>query len=194
VLSIGVAASTLLPNLPTGVTVDTVTDAQWRAMTQAQFQGYQLIILGEGATSTNYQSTVDTRATWAPAVNGRVALTGLHMMGHPPGPTVLRATRAWLLSGPGTALYVDGQFGGSFIGFSELVPIGTFTGVGGLGIDAVTVTNPAHPVMAGSSSSSLSSWSQSVHSQITSAPASFEVLATAGGTSVMTVRSTACVP
>jgi hypothetical protein len=48
--------------------------------------------------------------------------------------------------------------------------------------------------MVGSSSSSLSNWRQSVHSQITAAPAGYDTLATAGGRSVMTVRSTVCVP
>jgi hypothetical protein len=194
VLSIGVAGSTIMADLPAGTTVDTVTDAQWRAMTPAQFQAYQLIFMGEGASAANYQSTVDTRATWAPAVTGRIALTGIHMMGHTQGVTVRRATYAWLLNGPGTALYVDGLFGGTFRGYSQLVPIGTFAGVGGLSLDAVVVTNTAHPVMAGSSNSSLSNWSQTVHSQITSSPPGYDTLATASSQSVMTVRSTTCVP
>jgi hypothetical protein len=194
VLSIGVAAATILPYLPTGTTVDTVTDAQWRAMTAAQFQAYHLIFMGEGATAANYQSTVDTRATWAPVVNGRIALTGIHMMSHSQGITIRRATWTWLLDGPGTALYVDGQFGGTFRGYSQLVPIGNFAGTGGLSLDTVVVTNTGHPVMAGSSNSTLSNWGQTVHSNISSSPPGYDTLATASSVSVMTVRSTACVP
>jgi hypothetical protein len=149
----------------------------------------------EGSTAANYQSTVDTRATWAPTVTGRIALTGLHMMGHTQGATVFRATLAWLLSGPGTALYVDGLFGGSFRGYSQLVPIGAFSGTGGHSDETVTITDAAHPTMAGSTSGSLSRWGQSVHTRVTAFPAPFTSTATsAASTSVMVVRTIACTP
>ncbi|MEZ4407343.1 MAG: hypothetical protein R3A52_12815 [Polyangiales bacterium] len=189
------ALSTLTAAMPSGTTLTSVTDAQWRAMTSAQFAAYQLIILSEGGSAANYQSTVDTRATWATQVNGRVAVYGLHMIGHTQGATVLRATINWLLSGPGTALMVDGLFGGTAaLNFSQLVPIGSFTGAGGFSDQAVVITNTSHPAMTGSTNASLSNWNQSVHTHITAFPSGFTNIATGGGANMFVVRNTACTP
>jgi hypothetical protein len=196
VLVIGSSLSQVTPHLPAGATATLVTDAQWRAMTAAQFATYHLILLPEASSAANYQTTVDTRNTWVPQVTGRIALTGLHMMSHTQGATVFRATLAWLLSGPGTALYVDGLFGGTFRGYSQLVPIGSFSGTGGHSDETVTIVVPSHPTMTGSTSASLSRWGQSVHTRITGYPtATFaNVAQVSASASVMVVRSNTCTP
>ena len=64
-----------------GLTVTVATPTTWDAMTTAQFQSYNVIILGDSSTSTACATTVpadalSTSAIWGAAVNGSVSVLG----------------------------------------------------------------------------------------------------------------------
>lgn len=62
-----------------GFTVQVVTEAQWRAMTTAQFAAFKAITLADNygdANLTDIQSLEDTTATWSPAITGNMILIG----------------------------------------------------------------------------------------------------------------------
>lgn len=61
-----------------GLTARVVTDAQWSAMTTADFAQFKAIIIGDcGCTDrTLYDILTSTSAAWGPAVRGNIILIG----------------------------------------------------------------------------------------------------------------------
>jgi hypothetical protein len=177
------------PYLPSGSVVTIATDASWRAMTTADFAKYQLIVIGDGGTTTGgaspWQTAFDTKGTWTPAVTGRVVVTTLDVATHAGygtagAKTLLTVALKWAASGPGTGLYIGPDLGWRKLDY--LSGFGTFTALGMLSPDNVSgddvhVTSGTHPVMAGSTDGSLSSWSISYHGAITGFPSAFTMLA-----------------
>ena len=100
-----------------------VTDAAWRSMTTAQFATYNVIVIGSGCTYSSCQAVFDTRATWAPAVGGRVVVETSHALEHGQyvGP---RAWFNWIIRGNGTGLYVSDDESTRNLDF--MAPFGTF--------------------------------------------------------------------
>ena len=189
-----------VPYLPSGSTTTIATEAMWRAMTTSDFAKYNLIVVGEeGAcsSSTNLQALFDTRATWTPAVVGRVLVTEqdpvYHASASKDGAKVfLRATLLWAASGPGTGLYVAADCGSRKSDY--LSGFGPFSSTSGGG-DTVSLTAPTLGPMIGSTSTSLSNWSSSYHGNIDSYPPSW-IVAAKGGTAenVTVVRDAVCGP
>ncbi|TVY82244.1 hypothetical protein LSUE1_G002104 [Lachnellula suecica] len=73
-----------------GYTTKVVTDAQWRAMTTADFAAFKAIIIGDDFGSsdlTQIQFLTDTKNTWGPAVQGNIIVHGADQSNH--GKTVL---------------------------------------------------------------------------------------------------------
>jgi hypothetical protein len=196
VLFYGPTGSSEQPYLPVGATVTVATEATWRAMTKADFSRYDMIVIGSdggGAlpTATLFQAAYDTRFAWGPAITGRIALLGTDpgyhaKFGTAGAITFLRATLKWLGGGPtgSTSLYVtsDGSRALDFMG-----AIGTISS-SVQNTDIVTVTSPSHPIMIGSSSASMSSWTISNHTAI-SAPSPFVTVETATVTTGSTLPS-----
>jgi hypothetical protein len=62
-----------------GFTTKVVTEAQFRALTTADFASYKAIIFGDdfGASNlVNLQVIVDTKEVWGPAVTGNIIIHG----------------------------------------------------------------------------------------------------------------------
>ena len=194
--------------LPTGATVTTADDATWRAMTTAQFASYNLIVVGDngdsGTPAWALAALEATRSRWLPAVTGRVVVLGIDpgyhaaALGVPSAVLFTTTALAWASSGNGTGLYVS-VGGGYDVMFDYLSTFGTFTMVDGVG-DSVAVTMPAHPILARSSSASLSGWFYSYHASMRTWPATFTSLAAVAGSldgggtpdSVLLVREADC--
>jgi hypothetical protein len=195
--------------LPTGSTFTVASDATWRAMTTAEFASYDIVVLGSlpsgsgvggsgQPTAANLQAAFDTRATWGPAITGRVVVLGLDpgfhaALGNVGATTFTKACFSWLAGGPvgGTSLYVNTDWG--VRNFDYLSPIAAFTSTGG-GTNAITIAAATHPIVIGSTSASLSNWGQSSHAY-TNLPAGFTDVAdeTADATHrVAVARDTAC--
>jgi len=210
VLFYGVTGSMEKPYLPSGVTSTVATETSWRAMTTADFAKYDLIIIGEpdgtggGPTATDLLTAYDTRNTWGAAITGRIVVSGLDPayhagLGTTGATTVLKATLAWLSGGPSssTSLYVASDWGTRKLDFMSY--IGAFSS-SEVFANTITSVSTTHPVMIGSTSTSLSSWSNSAHSILTF-PSGFTSLATASDTfstpstgPVVSVRDASCTP
>ncbi len=176
--------------LPAGATSTLADDTAWRALKTADFAKYDLIIVGAPDLAVSSSSTpsssmllalFETRAEWGPAITGRVAVFGIdpgyHAVKGNAGATVFqKASLIWLTTGAPrtTALYVNSDWGNRNLDF--LSPLGTF-GSKGTSTDAITMVAGTHPMMTGSTSSSLSSWGTSAHSFIT-VPSTYTTLAT----------------
>jgi hypothetical protein len=67
-----------------GWNVTVATEAEWDAMTQAQFASYQLLVLGDTACGGvgNIAGAVSNESTWAPAVNGTILIIGTDPIFH----------------------------------------------------------------------------------------------------------------
>jgi len=188
------------PYLPFGAVSTVASETKWRAMTTADFAKYDLIVIGDPSTySSNFAAANETKATWGPAITGRMAVLGLDPGGHTTSTgaiTLMKATFSWLAGGPtgGTSLYVTTDWASRALDF--LSWFGAFSSTSAYS-NSVTITNTTHPMMYGSTSASLSSWSTSVHSFITY-PTGFTSIATAYDTgmtgSVAVVRDAACMP
>jgi hypothetical protein len=182
VLFYGPNDSTESSFLPTNATFTVASESTWRAMTTSEFANYDLIIIGDprwgqGPTAAGLLAAYDTRNTWAPAVTGRIVVSGLDpgYHAHVEAGTFLTTTMDWLTKGPSgkTALYVSSDWGRRNLDF--LLPFGAFSS-SEVHADGITITSPNHPVMIGSTSTSLSYWEISAHSYLTY-PASFSSLA-----------------
>ena len=197
------------PYLPAGATVTMATDASWRAMTTADFAKYQLVVIGEGAglagPASIWQTAFDTKAIWTPAITGRVTITTLDPATHAgygvaAASVFLKAALQWTASGPGTGLYVGPDLGWRKLDF--LSGFGAFTAVGQISPDSVsgddvTVVLGSSPLMAGSTSASLSSWSVSYHGAVTGFPAPFKMIASVTSVpsrGVVVARDVPCPP
>jgi hypothetical protein len=199
VLIYGPAGSAEQTYLPTGSITTVATETMWRGMTAADFASYDLIVVGSAPTSgTPYLALYDTRAVWGTAITGRVVVDGLDASDHAGlgttgAATYLRSALRWLTSGRGTALYVGTDTGYRSLDF--LSPFGAFTSRGTDG-DSVHIVDTTHPVMTGSTDTSMSTWGYSYHSILT-VPSTFTVLetvASAPTSTLIVARDVACSP
>jgi cysteine-rich repeat protein len=159
---------------PPGSVITRVTDAAWRAMTRAQFEAYNLIVIGSSCTYANCQALYDTRNTWGPAVTGRVIVETSHALEHGQlnGP---RAWMRWIVGSHGTGLYVTEDTAPR--GLDYMAPFGAMTAVS-RGYDPGNIVMPAHPAMVGVTNGDLTMSNN--HASITAWPSGFVVLARPG--------------
>jgi hypothetical protein len=186
VLFYGPTGSTESALLPPGAVVTVASDATWRTMTKAQFEAFDIIVFGQPSTGgaplvSELQAAYDTRATWSAAIGGRVAVLGVDpgyhaSLGTAGASTFGRATFAWLARGPvgKTALYVSSEW--DIRNLDYLSALGSFSATATSG-DTVTVTESTHPTMIGSTTATMSSWSSSFHSYISTYPAGYRAIA-----------------
>jgi len=183
------------PFLPAGSVVTIADDAAWKAMATEDFAAYSLVIIGDNLDwhpHPDYlQSAFDTRATWNPAITGRVVVQGIdagfhtaHSENPEAAQTYLRATLSWLTQGGGTALYVSSIARD----YDYLSDLGAFTSISDEG-DAVTLDEPSHPIFTGSTAASLSNWVMTYHRSTMAMPSGFvRVASAASGNALVLVR------
>jgi hypothetical protein len=176
------SAGTVVPEaayLPAGATTHIASETEWRGMSTSDFQKYDLVVIGEpapggGPMSTDLQAAYDTRLTWGAAINGRIVVLGQDPAWHAGISTapaagagvLLKATLNWLSTGApkSTSLYVSPDWGTRNLDY--LGYFGTWTSTSAI-IDTVTELVPSHPILIGSTDSTLSNWGSSGHEKIT---------------------------
>src|SRR5688572_7338367 len=67
-----------------GMEVDVITGTSWRQLTEAQFDDYRAIVLGDPgfAFPGTYQAAADTAGVWGPVVDGNVVVIGTDPVDH----------------------------------------------------------------------------------------------------------------
>lgn len=182
-----------------GYTVVEFTDAQWMAATQADFETYRAIVIGDptcqGFGYPGWLVAESTRAVWGPAVTGNVIVVGSDPTFHssfgfagPPGPDgdqVAESGIAFAAAEAGeTGAYITTSCVYHDASPGTPVPLldqfGSFTATGvGCYNDAHIVA--VHPALSGLTDASLSNWFCSVHNAFDSFPGTFIPLAIAQG-------------
>lgn len=112
----GGTSSAEAEDVPSGVSVTVASASVWDAMTTAQFEAYNAIIIGDPSSSDSCSAAVpsdalSTAATWGAAVtdtDGNVAVLGTApSLAGSSGTTLIKDAIAYVLSGSGTGLYVS---------------------------------------------------------------------------------------
>jgi hypothetical protein len=165
------------------------TDQTWRSLTRAEFAQYRAIVIGDtgGNSPSTFQAATDTASTWGPAVTGNQVIIGTDPVDHASsgGAGLVSAAIAFAVDKPNqTGLYVTlgDAYGDAAAGTK--VPL-----LDGLGAQGFTVSGAdcyddahlvaRHPAVSGLTDALLSNWGCSVHEQIDTWPANFQVLAIA---------------
>jgi len=153
----------------------------------------------------------DNKAVWSPVVTGNVTLNGFdgffHIFQDANTEAGIRALAGsgidWAASGAGTGLYysngcrdfpVDCKAAGGCRGGSrtaapeggDLVTLDFLSELGQFVIldesaNAITITQPEHPAMAGTTETNLSGWGSSTHAKYDTFPGTFSVAAIGAG-------------
>ena len=160
---------------------------QWAAATQADFEAFDVIVVGDkdcsGPSATDLQTLYDTRNTWGPAVTGNVFVTGTDAICHYSSSnsvTFYNQAVDWASSGGATGAFISGDWGRRNLDY--LSPWGAFSSVSQSG-DTLYITDLSHPTMTGFSTSSLNNWGSTYHSYISSYPSDFTPIVVQGSSS-----------
>ncbi|HEX4684932.1 MAG TPA: Ig-like domain-containing protein [Gemmatimonadaceae bacterium] len=172
-----------------GLQVVVADSATWVGMTTSDFASYNAIVFGDpscGVVSALDVAVANTQV-WAPAVTGPVAVIGTDYVDHQQAGGLLMAQNAlkWVASNRGhTGLFVSLSCYYFDVPadtpLTFLSPLGTFTVAGqatSTNPDSVTIVQRDHPIMAGVTDASLSSWGESIHELLTLFPTTFSVIA-----------------
>lgn len=175
-----------------GLGVDVVTDAQWAAMTTAQFRDYNALILGEPTCVSGLSSGAATASansgTWGPAVDGNVLVVGTDEVYHASqgGLAVTNNGVKFAADEPAkTGMYIS--LSCYYHGTAPNTPVPLLNPFGSFSVTGVGCYNDAHivathPALTGITDASLSNWSCSVHEAFIGFPADFLPLAIAEDT------------
>ncbi len=169
-----------------GYDVRVASAERWASLTTDDFAGYQAIIVGDPNCGYAYGDedylapVLANRDTWSAAVNGPIILAGLDPMYHQRKIGAVAFTNNAIIyaaSGSSTGLYFSlscyfGDTGGTTMKVFKY--FGDFSGgyVHG-NCDALRISRPDHPSMAGLTSDSLSNWHCSSHEQFDTYPGDF---------------------
>lgn len=191
-----------------GFSVTVATDAQWAAMSTADFRAYRVLIIGDpdcGDSADTATEAEQSASTWEPAVmdsGGNKVLIGTDPVYHytggsaPNGNVLIQNGIAYAGSAPGaTGVYLDLSCTYNGAGAGTPVPIldglsthgsGQFTVVGtgplnacGTSVNIVANTGPT----TGLSDSDLSDWGCSVHEAFDKFPTDYTPLSIAPSSS-----------
>ncbi len=176
-----------------GKTVVRKTAAEWAALTAADFDAFDAIVLGDPhcATGTGPIAAAEANAaTWSSVVDGNVLIIGTDEVFH-------RGSGGQALMNKGAAFVVaEAGKTGAYISLScyyhadpsapPISPVPVLAGFGTFTVRGVGCFNDAHivathPALEGLTDSTLSNWSCSVHEAFNDWPLAFEVLAIAEG-------------
>lgn len=173
----------------TPVVVDALT---WSGMTTAEFKSYRALVLGDPTcggvgTSPYLDAAIANRATWSPAVDGNVIIIGTDEVFHDGqgGNQLSESAVAFAADEPAKtglmasmSCYYHGTAEGTAVPLLDL--FGDFR-VKGVGCYNDVHIVAVHPALAGTTDTTLSNWSCSVHEAFDAFPPSFTPLAIAKG-------------
>lgn len=169
----------------------------WGDMTQANFESYRAIILGDpnaGIDPTPIAAAVANRTTWSPAILGNMIVIGtdpaVHGTGGNAGSSGTGGTEltrkgiAFAAAEPKTGAYIT--LSRYYVNQSPAIPLPLLDQFGTafmVGKSPFDLNNPhlvaTHPAFNGLTDSELSDWRQSVHEIFTQWPVTFQVFAIA---------------
>ncbi|MBL8677617.1 MAG: hypothetical protein JNK05_00510, partial [Myxococcales bacterium] len=191
---------------PAGTTITIAADAAWRALTTADFGGFDGIWVDAdicSTTGTNLATLRDTQATWGPAVRGRVVVLSSDPILHASSTTpaglgaraIQRNSAAWITatgrtaSGGATGMYL--QYGCRNAGGNTEVPINAFEPTFGAPfvinrarndeVSTITTAGSTHPVLTGivaSGGTANLTWGSFCHGTFSSIPMGWQSLTT----------------
>ena len=173
-----------------GLGVDVVTDAQWAAMTTAQFHDYNALILGDPTCfgpgiSSSIATATANNSVWGPAVDGNVLVVGTDEVFHDSqgGLAVTNNGVKFAADEPAkTGMYIS--LSCYYHNTAPNTPVPLLTPFGSFTVTGVGCYNDAHivathPALTGITDASLSNWFCSVHEAFFGFPAGFLPLAIA---------------
>ncbi|MFT7519012.1 MAG: hypothetical protein ACI9MC_001148 [Kiritimatiellia bacterium] len=158
-------------------------EATWRKATTADFKKFSVIIVGDlscsGPKSADFKALYDTRATWQPAVNGGIVVSGLNPACHSGSET---AVATWIEN---TASWAGGSGGEPGLVIATDFGVRDLDYLDRWGVfdterrkdDTVTVVDVTHSIFAGLSGKDLSGWGDTNASYIKSYPSGWKVIA-----------------
>jgi hypothetical protein len=171
-----------------GKTPVVVNDLTWSGMSTAEFASYRAIILGDPTCvygTTPLTAALANRTTWAPAISGNVILIGTDEVFHNwQGGNQLSASAVAFAADiadktgfmASLSCYYDSTPVGTTVSLLDV--FGTFT-LRGVGCYNDVHIVAAHPALAGTTDTTLSNWSCSVHEAFDGYPSTFLPLAIA---------------
>ena len=179
-----------------GHTVTEVTDTEWRALTQSDFESYDVIIFADkdcsGPSADDLAVLYDTRTTWSPAITGNIVVTGTDAECHY-GNTYawhfVEHAVEWAGDTSGTGLYVSSDWGRR--GLDYMDQFGTWSSTSD-NADDYTITDTSHAIWTWSTTtitdSGMDSWGNTYHAYIDTWPSTdFDEIGSDGDGNTMTV-------
>jgi hypothetical protein len=175
-----------------GFTVVMASDADWSAMTAADFASYKAIVFADGMCSgdSSLKAAIANQNVWGPAVTGNVIVMGDH-----PGASALGTTAAWNFiqnalvfagSAQGTGAYITlGCYMSSTksIDVPILKPFGQFSVVQQNGCSDSVHLVASDPSLAALTDTNMSGWKCTTDAQFVNWDASFTPLVVANNVS-----------
>ncbi|KAH0536868.1 hypothetical protein FGG08_006299 [Glutinoglossum americanum] len=168
-----------------GMTAKAVTDAEWRAMTTADFAAYKAIVIADPSCGSlsDIQFLDDTKSAWSPAVLGNVILIGTDPSYHfGQGGAQTLIDNAIKFAAAGKSLDGSTSLTGLYFALScyygavdsspvsALSEFGDFTVRGNLDCYNNAHIVATHEALTGLDDAALSDWSCSVHEAFSSYP------------------------
>gem|GEM_PF-2759337 len=175
-----------------GLTPVVVTDADWSAMTAAEFATYRALVLGDPTcggigTGSYIDAAIANRVVWSSVVDGNIIVNGTDPVFH-------QFSGGYSMTDSGVAFAGDiaGKTG-LYVSLScyyhdalPSTPVPVLDQFGAFSVTGVGCYNnahivAAHPALAGMTDASLSNWSCSVHEAFDGFPGDFLPLVIANG-------------
>jgi hypothetical protein len=184
------AGASLLADL--GMEVTVWTAEEWSAAATADFQRFDLIVVGEQScagpdVNGELGALVESQDAWGPAIDGRVMASGLDLQCHSSQwedtatgdsavPLLLHENSVrWLTAACGTAAMFATDWGRREA--DHLETLGAFAEVPERG-DFVTIEEPEHDLFAGVAEDGLNNWASTFHTMFMAWPDDFHTVAT----------------
>lgn len=190
----GMSSPEALAVIAAGKVPVVVTEAQWSAMTAADFASYDGIVLGDATCTTDksvYAAAAANANIWGPVINGNIIIIGCDPVYHrgtePGAQKLIDQGIAFSLAEPGKigaylclSCYYHWDVSGTPVPFLDGIEGGSFTVIGGsfTSLNNVHIT-ATHPALDGITDADLSNWDNSVHEAFVTFPIGLEVLAMA---------------
>ena len=178
-----------------GHTVTEASATDWAAMTQSDFESYDVIYFGDkscsGPDASDWDVIDANKTTWSPAITGNVVVTATDAACHYSNTYAslfIQHTAEWSGSTSGTGLVVSSDWGRDNLGV--MTEFGSWTTSSNNG-DSYVITDTSHAIWSYSGStitdSGMDSWGNTYHSNIDAYPSDFDEIGTDSSGNTMTV-------
>ncbi len=185
----GASSPEALAAISLGMDVEVVDGATWGAKSAGEFGSYRALILGDNSCdSTSIDAAVNNRTTWSPKIDGNIVLIGTDPVYHHAqgGAQLTSSGVAFVVAEPGdTGLYATlsclFHHAPPLTSVALLDQFGAFTVRGNLACYNDVHIVASHVALSGTTDTTLSNWTCSVHEAFDGFPEGFLPLAIANG-------------